>query len=295
MSDTLAPAAPQASRQVAVTFDDLPGVVGGGIVELESVTERLVRAIQDAGVPAVGFVNEDKLAVAGEEARRTALLRVWLDAGLELGNHTYSHPSFFDTPRADFEAEVLRGEAVTRQLLAGRGMAPRYFRHPYLNTGPTLEEKAAFERFLGDHGYVVAPVTIDNDEWIYAAAYTRAVGRGDAELMARIGADYVRYMSETFEFYENLSRGLLGREPAQILLLHANALNADHLPELLAMIRARGYRFVTLDEALQDEAYDQVDTFIGRAGVSWIQRWAVSRGADPGTPPSVPAWVTEVE
>ena len=99
---------------------------------------------------------------------------MWLDAGFELGNHSYSHPDFHTTPLESFEADVLKGEAVLRPLLKSRGMEPRFFRHPFLHTGRDLETRARFEQFLADHGYRVAPVTIDNDEYIFAAAYTIA-------------------------------------------------------------------------------------------------------------------------
>lgn len=286
------PAAPE--RTVAVTFDDLPGVVRGGLPVLQAVTARLLGHIRAADIPAIGFVNEDKLAVAGEEAQRTALLDQWLETGSELGNHTYSHPSLYRTPLADYQADVLRGERVTTRLLANRGERPRYFRHPFLNTGPDLKTKEAFERFLDEYGYAVAPVTIDNDEWLYAAAYTSAIAQGDSALMRRIGNDYVRYMDETFAFYEQLSRNLLGREPAQVLLLHANAVNADYLDELVIMMKARGYRFVSLGEALGDPAYDLPDRYAGRSGLSWLQRWAITQGRDPGEHPTVPQWVRSI-
>jgi hypothetical protein len=101
-------------------------------------------------------------------------------------------------------------------------------------------------------------------------------------------------MAEVFAFYEGLSRSVLEREPPQVLLLHANALNADWLDELATMIAARGYRAVTLDEALRDPAYALPDEYVGPRGPSWLERWARTRGIDPGTPPAVPEWVLHV-
>ena len=49
------------------------------------------------GMPAVGFVNESKLYREGQVDARIALLRAWRDGGVELGNHTLSHPSSKDT------------------------------------------------------------------------------------------------------------------------------------------------------------------------------------------------------
>jgi peptidoglycan/xylan/chitin deacetylase (PgdA/CDA1 family) len=282
---------PPARRAVAVTVDDLPATRIRTTAEARSLTDRLLAKIRARGLPAVGFVNEQKLSQPGEEAARAELLAAWLDAGLELGNHTYSHRRLYDTPLAEFKDDVLRGERVTKALMEVRGQRERYFRHPMLNTGPTLETKEQFERFLAAHGYEVAPVTIDNDEYLYALAYDAARDRGDSKQMERVATDYVRYMAETFTYYETLSDTLFGRQPAQVLLLHANNLNADHLGTLLDMIARRGYIFISLEQALRDPAYGHADRFVGPRGPSWLVRWAITEDRAPAEPPAVADWV----
>lgn len=275
------PASNNARRTVAVTFDDLPFTGDGGktsLSELREFTAKLLATLGAHKVPAIGFVNERKLEREGEKEARIALLKMWTDAGLELGNHTFAHPSFYRTPLAAFQQQVVDGEPVTRSLLAARNMKLRYFRHPFLNTGPDLKTKEAFEKFLAERGYRVAPVTIDNAEWIFAQAYTQALQRGDRETARRVADEYVPYMEQMFEFYERMSRELFGREIAQTLLVHANALNADHFERIIAMLKRRGYSFVTLDEALRDKAYEHRDTYTGATGISWLQRWAITRG-----------------
>ncbi len=270
-------------REVAVTFDDLPSQRHNDDSEyVRRMTEKLIASIKANGVPAIGFVNEGKLYAQGKtlDAARIANLQKWLDAGLELGNHTYSHPYFYDMQLANFEANVLRGETITKKLLAEKGMKMRYFRHPFLNTGPDLATKTAFEKFLANHGYTVAPVTIDNDDYIFANAYDAALQKGDAATAKRIADAYVPYMEEVFAFYEKLSVDLLGYELPQTLLVHAHQLNADRFDELAAMLKRRGYAFVTLDRALQDKAYRQPDTYTGKVGISWLQRWAITQGKE---------------
>ena len=282
------------ARTVAVTFDDLPVARYGDLARARSVTHRLIGQLEALGIPAVGFVNESKVDIEGERAARTALLRTWLAAGLHLGNHTYSHRSLWDTPLADYQRDVERGEAVTAALLAARGEPLRYFRHPYLNTGPDPETKAAFERYLSGRGYAVAPVTLDTDDFAYALAYDNALAAADSAAARRVASAYLRYMDETASFYERLSVQLLGREPAQVLLLHANALNADYLGALAALFENRGYAFVTLEEALLDPAYDLPDAYVGRRGLSWLQRWALTRGEEPGQEPPPAEWIREM-
>jgi peptidoglycan/xylan/chitin deacetylase (PgdA/CDA1 family) len=292
-----------AERTVAVTFDDLPGppagLVSSDISALRENTARLLASFREYGVPVVGFVNEGKLFVDGEKAQdvasRTAVLKMWVDAGLELGNHTYSHMSLNKTPLDEFEADVIRGETVTRRLLAEEGRTLRYFRHPFLHVGLDIVKRRAFEAFLKARGYTVAPVTIDNDDYIYAAVYADALRRGDRAFASRVGADYVRYMKSVVAFAEGVSQGLTGRGIPQTLLLHANALNADFFGEVAASLKARGYRFVTLEAALQDEVYQHADTYVEDWGISWLHHWELSDGRKRSPSPDPPDWITKAD
>jgi peptidoglycan/xylan/chitin deacetylase (PgdA/CDA1 family) len=287
----LADTAPRTPRTVAFTIDDLPASRSGSLADTRRITAGLLAGFRAAGIPAIGFVNEVKLDVPGEEAARERLLADWLDAGHELGNHGYRHVRFHDTTVEAMQTDLLDGERVTRRLLAARGRAPRWFRHPTLSTGADSASRAAFEAFLAGHGYAVAPVTMDNDEWIYAAAYDKARARGDRASQQRVARDYLRYMEEVTTFHERLGRELFGREIAHTLLLHANMLNAEHVGDLAAMFRRRGYRFVSLAEAMADPAYRSPDRYIGDKGFSWLQRWAFTRGDSLADQPRAPEWV----
>ncbi len=283
-------------RAVAITFDDLPfaSVPTEEDAALGAMTERLLQAVHASAVPAVGFVNEAKLYRDGSlDPARVELLRRWLAAGLELGNHTYSHVSLNRVPLDVFEADLLRGETVTRSLMEGAGRPLRWFRHPFLHQGKTPEVRAAFQDFLNQHGYVVAPVTVNNSEWIFAVAYARAQAQGDLEAARRIGAAYVPYMQAVFAHAEQLALDLFGRNIAQVLVLHANALNADYFPALAAMLTQRGYRFISLDQALQDRAYQSPTTVTGSEGESWLEVWSRAAGLRPPQQAPVPAFVTQ--
>lgn len=285
------------ARRVAVTFDDLP-MTGGGNPDGPAVVEnnrKIVATLVANRIPAVGFVNERQLEAPGQQEERRAALRLWVEAGLELGNHTYAHKYFYNTPLAEFQQEVIKGEPFTRQLLAARGMRLRYFRHPFLNTGRTLADKQAFEKFLSERGYRVAPVTHDNMEWVFGREYAKALVAKDDEKARRVAAEYVPYMEQMFEFYEKLSVELFGREIPQVLLVHANLLNGDHFPKMVEMMKRRGYQFVTLEDALKDEAYKHADSYVGPVGVSWLQRWLVTRGKEFRKEPYLPEYMRQFD
>ena len=167
------------AQTVALTFDDLP-VLGKAISTdaATKITHKLLMKLQRNRLPAIGFVNENKLE-GFDRARRVALLSAWLDAGMDLGNHTYSHLSLTSSPLDAYIIDVERGETVTRFLLAERGQMPRWFRHPYLETGPTLAVRQQFEDWLAAHGYRVAPVTMENTDWLFALPYDDAILRRD--------------------------------------------------------------------------------------------------------------------
>ena len=289
------------AREVAITFDDLPiaGVLPRDLEASRELTRKLLAAITAHHLPVIAFVNEDQLDAADGAVApaRVDLLRRWLDAGAELGNHGYAHRDLNLVPLDQFEQDVLKGERVLRPLLAERHAAPRFFRHPFLHTGRDLETRGAFERYLEEHGYRVAPVTIDNDEYIFAGAYDRSAARGDATAAAKVGAAYVPYMEAKVEFFERNSRELFGREMRQILLVHANLLNADRFDELASMFERRGYAFITLDRALEDPAYRSADTYTGPGGITWLHRWALTQRTAKtffAGEPDVPGFVAEL-
>jgi peptidoglycan/xylan/chitin deacetylase (PgdA/CDA1 family) len=267
-------------REIAVTFDDLPAVsTQRDVGTWKEITTKLLKSISSNRIPAIGFVNENKLIPEGQrDEARVGLLRMWINAGLELGNHTYSHRSLNNTPLEEFESDTIRGEETISTLLTEKGKKLRYFRHPFLHSGRSLETKKAFESFLGGRGYRIAPVTIDNSDWIFARAYDNAHDAKDDRAMKQVADAYVPYMESKIDYWERQSAALFGREVKQILLVHANSINADHFDEMVRMLRKRGYRFITLDEALKDSAYSSADTFTGAAGISWIHRWAITRG-----------------
>lgn len=287
-----------ANRAVAITFDDLPDLSGDEhtVEQTTAMMQKLISAVAGQRVPAIGFVNEDKLldeTNQKNDPRLELLLDAWLASGLDLGNHTFAHLDLHEVGVAKFEEDIVRGEVTTRVLCEKYHRPLKWFRHPYLDTGRTLSDRDAVDAFLAAHGYDVAPVTIDNSEWIYAMAYEKAPS---ALVRWRVRNDYLRYMAARFAWYETRSQALFGREIRQVLLLHASTLNADVFPRLARMIRGRGYRFITMDEAFADPAYRSADKWTD-GGVSWIERWGVTRGVSQSVfdrDPPASAWILKL-
>jgi len=287
---------PSTSRAIAMTFDDLPGVLARPTADsLADINRRLLATLRIAGAPAIGFVNEGRLDVDGERDERTAILRSWLDAGMALGNHSYNHEGFNDATLADYEADVLRGERVTRPLLEGQGKMLVWYRHPFNQTGPTLDAKTRFEAFAREHGYRIAPFTVEATDYLFTKFYEKALSDRKQSQADRVMTEYLRFQDLKMDWAQAFSVETFGREIPQVLLCHVNRINADAMPELLRRLRARGYAFITLDRAAQDPAYQTADDYVGRNGVSWLHRWRVALNLAPRLDgePDPPQWVLE--
>ncbi len=282
-------------RQVAITIDDLPAGSAKSMTAatITEMTTKILTTLRQKKVPAVGFVNEKNLYKPGEVDERIKAIKMWLDYGFELGNHTFSHSSLNQVGLKAWEDDVIQGESVTRMLLAEHNMKLRYFRHPFLDTGRDLQTRREAEAFLVGRGYRIAPVTLDAWDWMYAGVYEDAKKRGDAALQQQLAKSYLEYSDTMFAYSEQLAKQTIGYEPKQILLLHGNQLEADHIGELVELMQKRGYRFITLEDALSDQAYGLPDTYVGEEGTGWIDHWAVTLGKPPQGSPVFPQWVID--
>jgi peptidoglycan/xylan/chitin deacetylase (PgdA/CDA1 family) len=288
-------------HQVCITVDDLPGALPGNdfaygdLKGLQKINHGIPGVLKAHHAWAIGFVNERKLQVQGERDARAGLLQTWLDDGLTLGNHTYSHPDFSTTPLQQYEDETIRGEVVTGALLKAAGQKEQYFRHPYLNTGMSLDVKTAFETFLKERGYTIAPVTIEDADYVFNDALAHATETKDKKLAAKAKEEYLEYVDTVFNYGESESAKLFGRQIPQILLIHDNELNMECLDALLTNLEKRGYKFISLQQAMGDPAYATPDRWVG-TGVLWMERWKLAMGLkpEPEKGPDPPKWAEDI-
>jgi peptidoglycan/xylan/chitin deacetylase (PgdA/CDA1 family) len=268
-------------KMVAITIDDLPFVRLNLFSETELIqkTDKLLSALDKQNAPATGFVNLSKVYKSGElDSVRFNLLRQWLDKGFDLGNHTFSHPDYNYVSYNYFINDIEKNEQMLNLLLSEYHKSMPYFRHPYLHRGNRKAKADSLEKYLNSRNYTEAPVTIDNAEWIFAAAYDSVLKNRDKNSIKQVGEAYISYMELKVKYYEGQSDKLFGRNIRQILLIHANSLNSDYIGKLLLMFMKNGYSFVNLETALKDELYKTEDHFYKNGGISWLDRWALTQG-----------------
>jgi peptidoglycan/xylan/chitin deacetylase (PgdA/CDA1 family) len=268
-------------KKMCVTVDDLP-LVRYGIKTLNherEITDGLLAAFKKHTVPAIGYVNENKVRPNGQlDSSRVALLERWMEEGYELGNHTFSHKNYSQVSFEDYTEDIIKGEKVIKSLSIKHGKEVSFFRHPYLRIGETKARADSLNDFLSENGYRVAPVTIDNEEYLFAKAYAEAYKMEDLALMRKVGEAYLNYMEVQLEYFEKASNELLGRNMSQTLLIHANYLNSVYLDALLSIFEDHGYTFISQSDVLQDPAYQMEIAKYNDWGISWIQWWGMSKG-----------------
>lgn len=263
------------SGRIALTFDDLPALT---ILDdqpyVTYLNKVLLRELKLHHFPATGFVNESKFDDL-VRPQQIAVLRAWLDAGMDLGNHTFSHDAPEELGARGYTEDIAKGEVVTRPLMAAHHKRERYFRHPYLKSGYPLAVKTYIDDWLTRHGYQIAPVTMDADDWEFAEPYDYAISHRDAAMAAHIKGEYLSHTEAMIHWYRRASQALFNRDIPYVILLHATRLNADSFEDLAAMLKRNRLKPVTLDEALRDPAYRTPDPYVGKDGVDWMERWAL--------------------
>ena len=239
---------------LALTFDDLPAAgslpQGMSRVQIATTLAAELKANHLEGV--YGFVNAVNME-NNPDAQKA--LRVWVDAGMNIGNHTWSHPSLSDLTVAAYEQEIAKNEAVLAHYGAGRDW--HWFRYPFLTEGDTLEKRNAIRGWLHEHGYRVAEVTLSFSDYDWNDAYGRCLAKSDAASIAWLRQSYLQSAAAYVKLGREEEVIAFGHEIPNVMLLHGMAFTTLMVPELIQQLRQEGFRFAPLEKVEQDAVYAQ--------------------------------------
>jgi peptidoglycan/xylan/chitin deacetylase (PgdA/CDA1 family) len=269
--------------EMAITVDDLPihGPETPGLDRM-TIAERFLTAFRRHGVrSAYGFVNGKRVT---DDPSSEAILRRWRDAGHPLGNHTYSHLNLNAVGLTEYLADLEKGEEVLKRLEPDAGVW-KMFRYPFLREGDTPEKRSGVRRYLRGHGYTIAPVTIDADDWMFNAPFVRCTAQNDATSLAKLRQTFIDVHVDELRRMRELSRMLVQREVRQVLLLHIGVSQADAVEDLLTVYEKQGVKWIDLRTALADPMYDTDPGDVARYGAALPYRLAKTRGL-PSPPPT---------
>lgn len=239
------------AQQIAFTWDDLPAhsALPPGETRVE-IGRKIVAAMKDAYLPAIyGFVNGVALE---REPDSAPMLKDWRDAGFLLGNHTWSHMNLNTSSLSDWEADLLKNEPVLKQYSASADW--RWLRYPFLAEGDT-QRRVEARKFLANHGYRIAAVTMSFGDYMWNEPYARCVAKNDTTAIAQLESTYLEAAAADADFRRAMAKALYGHDIPYVLLMHVGAFDARMLPRLLQLYREKGFTFVTLQDAENDPFY----------------------------------------
>jgi peptidoglycan/xylan/chitin deacetylase (PgdA/CDA1 family) len=277
----------QAARQarVALTFDDLPshGPVPQGLSRVD-IAKRIIDTLQNyQAPPTYGFINAKKVADRPEDED---VLRVWRAAGFPLANHAYSHMDLHTNTADAFERDVLANEPALRALMGDADW--HWFRYPFLREGDTPEKYHAVKAALVKHGYRIAQVTLDFNDYAYNDPYARCLAREDEEAIAWLKQSYLDRASDSLTRGQDAARAIFGRDINHVMLLHIGGFETVMLPKLLDLLRDRGFVLTTLEDAQSDPAYATVPDRQGNWNGTLLNQLRTRPSQPPAEPPAGP-------
>ncbi len=237
---------------VALTFDDLPSAgtlpPGQNRTKIATALATVLKANHLGGT--YGFVNAIKLE---NDPDAQQALRIWVDAGMNIGNHTWSHKAISNDTIEAFEQEIARDEPALAQYAGTRDW--HWFRYPFLWEGETLEKRHAVRDYLHGHGYRVAQVTLDFEDYAWNDAYARCSAKSDSMAIAWLRQSYLDSAAEYIRLGRREESIAFGHEIPNILLLHATAFTTLMLPDLIELLQTQGFRFAALPKVEQNHAF----------------------------------------
>jgi peptidoglycan-N-acetylglucosamine deacetylase len=240
------------AQKLAITFDDLPlnGELPPGVTKTETAKNVLEILKTWRMSPTYGFVNAIRLEGNDDGAEA---LKLWA-ATEPVGNHTYSHMDLEKNTAEAFERDLAEDEPVL-ELLDAKGNW-RWLRYPYLHEGDTVEKRRAVRDYLKAHGYRIAQVTLDWEDYLWNFAYARCAAKNDAKSIEWLRSSYLSTASEFLDLGREQAKLIYGHEINYVLLMHLGAFSSTILPEALDLLEKKGFKLVTLEEAESDPAYD---------------------------------------
>jgi hypothetical protein len=132
-------------------------------------------------------------------------------------------------------------------------------------------------RWLDENDYRTAAVSIDASDWYYSDRFVKWRNANPGKDVSPHCDAYLAHLWDRAQYYDALSRQVLGRSASHVLLLHTNAINAAFLPEVIAMFQSKGWKIIPPLQAFSDPLYSIAPKTLP-AGESILWALAKERG-----------------
>lgn len=235
------------AQSIAISFDD--GLDPRDQPLAFSWNASILEALSNAQIRSILFAAGKRV----DSPEGLSLVRDWGKAGHAVANHTYSHLNFCSeqTMLKQFIIDTQRNEMLLKDM---PGWVKR-LRFPYLKEGETALKRDGFRSWLMNHGYKSGAVSIDASDWYYNKRYLAWRSSHPEEDPSPFRIAYLNHLWNRAVYYDSLSEKIFNRSVKHVLLLHTKAINAEFLPDIIAMFRSKGWKFISPEEAFEDSVY----------------------------------------
>lgn len=245
--------------RLALTCDDAPYSSDLGTTADAGLMDRTGKALSLAGVRhCMAFV------VGADVADREPELVRWLDAGFELGNHSFDHRAASSGSVEEFLRDVERCDAVLERLGAFQNQSARWFRFPFLDRGRDPEARRAIQEGISALGYRQAYASIDLFDHQFEKLFNQTA---DPKRRRAIAARYVEVATESARLCSWAMARDEGPGSIGVPFFHVSEVSADALPAILNQLNARGAEWCRVEDAMAQPVFQRFDSDPERTGL----------------------------
>src|SRR5260370_19356007 len=122
-------------------------------------------------------------------------------------------------------------------------------RFPLLREGDAPEKHPAVDAFLKEREYKVAEVTLNFGDYAYNEPYARCLAKNDVQAINWLAQSHLSGASESLSVGQKVSNHICGRYLKHVMLLHIHMCETVLLLRLLELLKQRGFKLITLQEA----------------------------------------------
>lgn len=261
------------AKEISLTFERLPAMQPYGFWIPREISNMILRTLEEHDISAAGFVQEEKI---DDEPSSFVVLQDWAERGHIVGNNTYSYVDLNELSADDFIDHVSDGQKYIWRVTRPTRGNYRYLRFPQLHEGNTKGKKNDVAKRLSRAGYITVPATVIPSDFNFNRVYVET--EQGSEEMDRLREIYLKHLEGALDYAEGQAERVLGGQLKHIMRLHMGIATASFIEDTVRLLKERGYRFVSLQEALADPAYETEEEYVGPLGLSFIDRVAATRG-----------------
>ena len=235
-------------KVISFTLEDLPGQSHSRLKKIDEVNyfQQMLNLFDKHDIECTGFVIGDYA-----EKYDIALLSKFVANGHRVGIQSNRPLSLNNSDAGTFIEDVEQAHERLNSYLYKR----RMYRFPKLHYGNSLAKQDSVFNYLEKHDYEVVPASIYLDNRQSSLAYISLKNSDVEYLRDSIIREFKNNVLSKCEEAFVHSRKKVNRDIRQIISLPYNPLTVIGLGEILPELRARGWRFSTVDSAMIDKIY----------------------------------------